>query len=59
MLAMMNREMTRKEFIGAIAAFLGVALLSRIPFQDAAKHLGGASGAGSYGNATYGGINKK
>ena len=47
-LAMMNKEMTRKEFLGSVAAFLGVLILSRIPFQGAAKHLGKAK-QDSYG----------
>lgn len=49
--------MTRKEFLSAIAAFLGVFILSRLPFYSAAKHLG-ASNKDSYGNDTYGGTKK-
>ena len=55
---MFKKEMTRKEFLGAVGAFLGVLILSRLPFQGTAKRLVG-SNQDSYGNATYGGTKKK
>jgi hypothetical protein len=51
---MTHRDMTRKEFLSAVLAFVGLAVLSRLP-------LGGGSTRhkphqpGSYGNHPYGG----
>jgi len=46
--------MTRKEFLSVIAAFFGLAVLSRLPFGGGATQ-NGSHTPGSYGNAPYGG----
>jgi hypothetical protein len=51
---MTHRDMTRKEFLAYVGSFLGLFLLSRLPFGGGAKR-GEAQTPGSYGTNTYGG----
>ncbi len=55
---MIDKQMTRKEFLGCVGAFVGVLILSRLPFQGTAKQVLRGS-QDSYGNATYGRTKKK
>lgn len=50
----MHRDMTRKEFLAYVGSFLGLFLLSRLPFSGGTKPTGPGA-PGSYGNHTYGG----
>jgi hypothetical protein len=51
---MTHRDMTRKEFLGALTAFFGLFLLSRLPFGGNSKQ-SVPPASGSYGTSTYGG----
>ncbi len=56
---MMNKEMSRKEFLKAVLAFAcGLLILKRLPFGGSSKTLAKLN-PGSYGNDIYGGTNKK
>jgi hypothetical protein len=46
--------MTRKEFLTYLGSFVGLFLLSRLPFGGATKQ-SSARTPGSYGNHSYGG----
>jgi hypothetical protein len=50
---MTHRDMTRKEFLAYLGSFLGLFLLSHLPFGGTTKQP--AHVPGSYGNNTYGG----
>jgi hypothetical protein len=54
---MTHRDITRKEFLSAVTAFLGLFLLSRLPFGGG-KEPFGSQAPGSYGNHPYGGTTK-
>lgn len=55
---MLNRDMTRKEFLAILGSFLGLFLLSRLPWAGTPKAQA-TQASGSYGNNVYGGQGKK
>jgi len=50
---MTTRDMTRKEFLTYLGSFLGLFLLSRLPWAGSKTQT--AQTPGSYGNHVYGG----
>jgi hypothetical protein len=59
MLSLLHRDMTRKEFLAYVGSFLGLFLLSRLPWSGSSKQTHGAQIPGSYGNHVYGGTTTK
>lgn len=54
---MLDKEISRKDFLGFIGAFFAFFMLSRLPFSGGTKKLARQS-QGSYGNDVYGGNRK-
>jgi hypothetical protein len=51
---MTNHDMTRKEFLAYVGSFLGLFILSRLPWSDNSR-TPAPQVPGAYGNHVYGG----